>query len=321
MHILIVNRSPVPVFAYGGTERVIWDLARALTQMGHKVTFLVPEGSHCDFARVLVLDKKKPLKPQIPRDVDLVHFQFQPEFDLDTDFDMPYLMTEHGNYNKNVTRPLNTVFVSRDHAQRHHSEQFVYNGLNWDSYGAVDFIRARTHFHFLGKAAWRVKNVVGAIKVAQMAKVTLAVLGGSRLNLSRGFRFTFTPRAQFYGMVGGQQKFDLLNGSRGFIFPVMWEEPFGLAMIESLFFGAPVYGFPSGSLPEMIVPEVGYLSASRSLEDLAQVILDRGYDAKICHEYARDMFNSKRMALGYLETFEKILNGNKLNPIAPYLKK
>lgn len=33
-HIVIVNHAPVPVFAYGGTERVIWDLARALVEAG-----------------------------------------------------------------------------------------------------------------------------------------------------------------------------------------------------------------------------------------------------------------------------------------------
>ena len=34
MHILFVNRASIPVFAYGGTERVIWDLGQALVDMG-----------------------------------------------------------------------------------------------------------------------------------------------------------------------------------------------------------------------------------------------------------------------------------------------
>ena len=45
MHILIAHESPIPVTAYGGTERVIWDLARGLVARGHRVTFLVPDGS------------------------------------------------------------------------------------------------------------------------------------------------------------------------------------------------------------------------------------------------------------------------------------
>lgn len=42
MHILICNYSPVPVFAYGGTERVIWDLAKNLVLKGHEVSFWHP---------------------------------------------------------------------------------------------------------------------------------------------------------------------------------------------------------------------------------------------------------------------------------------
>ena len=38
MRILMVSRTKIPVFAYGGTERVIWDLGRALTTLGHEVT-------------------------------------------------------------------------------------------------------------------------------------------------------------------------------------------------------------------------------------------------------------------------------------------
>lgn len=136
MRILLVNRAKVPVFAYGGTERVIWSLARSLVDMGHEVAFLVPEGSRCDFAKVLHLDMRAPLKPQIPAGFDIVHFQSLPDFDPDADFDLPYLMTEHGNANKPpTTRFLNTVFVSRDHAERHNSTTFVHNGLDWDDYG------------------------------------------------------------------------------------------------------------------------------------------------------------------------------------------
>lgn len=179
MRILLINRAKVPVFAYGGIERVIWYLARALANMGHEITFLVPEGSHCDFAKALVLNKDAPLKPQIPKGFDIVHFQSLPDFNPDVDFDQPYIMTEHGNANKPpTTRYLNIVFISADHAKRHNSTAFVYNGLDWDDYGRVDFDLERSHFHFLGKASWPAKNVQGAIDVARDAGVTLAVLGG-----------------------------------------------------------------------------------------------------------------------------------------------
>ena len=50
MRVLLVSNSSIPVFAYGGTERVIWDLGQALGELGHEVTYLVAAGSSCPFA-------------------------------------------------------------------------------------------------------------------------------------------------------------------------------------------------------------------------------------------------------------------------------
>lgn len=75
MHVLLVNTTPIPVYAYGGTERVIWDLGKSLVKLGHKVSYLVPQGSHCDFARVLPIDTSQPWEKQIPADIDITHFK------------------------------------------------------------------------------------------------------------------------------------------------------------------------------------------------------------------------------------------------------
>ena len=65
MHILIVNNTSIPVTKYGGTERVIWWLGKQLVQMGHQVSYLVAAGSHCDFAKVYVLNSSTPFNKQI----------------------------------------------------------------------------------------------------------------------------------------------------------------------------------------------------------------------------------------------------------------
>ena len=87
MKILLINRSVIPVYAYGGTERVIWDLGFALSQLGHEITYLVAPGSQCDFAKVIYINPSIDLRNQIPDDIDIVHFQFKPDFNLDNDFD------------------------------------------------------------------------------------------------------------------------------------------------------------------------------------------------------------------------------------------
>jgi hypothetical protein len=316
MKILLVHQGlSIPVQSYGGTERVIWDLAKGLVELGHEVSFLVPQGSFCDFAQVICIDKSQAILSQIPRNTfDIVHSQFR--FDDEPDF--PYLVTEHGNTKSPLSLNLNTVFISRNHAERYGSKEFVYNGLDWSSYGPVDWSIPRLRYHFLGKGSWPVKNLKGAIQVARKANVELAVLGGSRLNLSRTFRFTPWRSIHFHGMVGGNLKFRLLNESKGMIFPVRWNEPFGLAVIESLYFGNPVFSTPYGALPELVQPQHGHLS--NSIAELAQAVQDMKFDVRACHQWAVTQFNHLEMAKGYLKKYQRVLDRERLNASQPVLK-
>lgn len=319
MHILIVNHGLIPVKLYGGTERVIWGLGKGLAEKGHKVSYLVKSGSTCPFAQVIPIDTSRPIVDQIPEAVDLVHFQFIP--DGIESVKKPYVITMHGNTNDATALSTNTIFVSKNHAERYGSAAYVHNGLDWSSYTKPDFKLKRKNFHFLGKASWRLKNVQGAIDtVIRVPKAHLRVLGGVRFNFSMGIRFTFNPRIHFEGMVGGSKKDRLLNQSKGLVFPVRWHEPFGLAIIESLYYGCPVFGTPYGSLPELVLPDVGFLSNDGSL--LSEAIKDTSpYAAKSCHEYVQDLFGYKQMATNYLIKYAQVLNGGFLNATEPKLQK
>lgn len=318
MHILIVNNTVVPVKLYGGTERVIWYLGKELVKLGHKVSFLVKQGSYSDFARVIFIDETKPIITQIPDDVDIVHFNFSP-IGIES-IKKPYIITMHGNLNDNRELDKNTVFVSKNHAERFGSEEFVHNGLDWEDYTKPSLDNKRNYFHFLGNAAWRIKNIKGSIDIINSSKKErLKVLGGKRFNFKMGLRFTFSPKISFYGMVGGEKKDKLLNGSKGLIFPVRWHEPFGLAIIESLYFGCPVFGTPYGSLPELVPPEFGVLSNNKNI--LIDAIKNsKDFSPIICHNYAYENFNSKKMALSYIDKYERVIFGETLNKTNPQLK-
>lgn len=317
MNITIVHYGTIPVRQYGGTERVIWYLGNELAKLGHNITYLVNEGSYSNFATVKFIDNKKHIWEQIPKHTDVVHFQEQPQNVQLAKH--PYIVTVHGNGNDDFKYNKNSVFVSKNHAKRYGSNSFVYNGLDWNDYSEPTF-KKENYFHFLGKAAWRVKNVKGAINVIKKTKKErIKILGGNRLNFTMGFRLTLSSRAYFCGMVGGDKKNNLLNKSKGLIFPVLWHEPFGLAIIESLFYGCPVFGTPYGSLPEIVTNEVGFLSNKE--QELAKAIENvSGFSQKKCNEYARTVFNSKNMAINYLKKYETVINGNCLNKVAPKLK-
>ena len=314
MNILLsIPDSKLPVLNYGGTQRVVWYLAKELHKMGHRVTLLAAPGSECSFADVVHYRQGVPIAEQIPQGIDILHCQ---NFVEESVADFPHVVTMHGN-TLGVKLDKNTVFVSRNHAERHGSGSYVYNGMDWDDYGTVDLGAQRDYFHFLGKAAWKVKNVKGAIDVAKaMPGARLKVLGGYRFNFKMGWRFTFSPRISFYGMVGGERKSSLLNGSKGLIFPVTWDEPFGLAITESLYFGAPVFGTPYGSLPELVNKEVGFLTDEQD-KMVTHIVNDYHYSPKVCHEYAVDEFNSRLMAERYVQKYEQVLNGKTLNNRCP----
>ena len=314
LHILLVINSKLPVIKYGGTDRVVWALGKELAGMGHRVSFLAGAGSVSDFAKVKVLNLNLPLANQIPEDVDLVHSFI----DIREELPKPFIFSQEGNSMQDRDFHINTCFVSRNHASRYGSERFVYNGMDLEEYGKPRFDLERKYLHFLGKAAWSVKNVKGCISIAREAGIPLRVLGGTRVNLKMGIRITLDLNVRFEGMVGGAHKNRLINGSKALLFPVLWNEPFGIALTESLYFGCPVFGTPYGSLPEIVTPEFGFLSNSRSelIHALENV---ESFDRKKCHEYACDTFSARKMTQDYLPLYEKVLNDETLNPTPPRL--
>ena len=118
-------------------------------------------------------------------------------------------------------------------------------------------------------------------------------------------------------MVGGNEKINFLQHSKGLVFPVRWDEPFGLAITESLYCGAPVFGTPYGSLPELVHDDVGFLTSNKA-EMISYLSGEHKFNPIVCHEYAGDMFNSKVMCDNYLLKYEKVMNGEKLNVVKPH---
>jgi glycosyltransferase involved in cell wall biosynthesis len=315
IHILIYCPVKIPAIHYGGIERVIWDLGKALHQQGYQITYLVKSGSYCDFAKVIHYNPSVDINQQIPDDVDLVHCHDivhpKPQ--------KPYLVTIHVNPGYKNTLDQQCVFISKNHAERHQSNAFVYNGLDWDNYPKPNFNSKRAYFHFLANAAWKVKNVKGAMEITKQANEKLEVLGGYRFNFKMGWRFTFDTHVRFRGMVNNVEKAKYIQQSKGLIFPVLWDEPFGLAIIESMYFGCPVFATPYGAIPELVNEETGFLSTS--VDDLAYAIKKSSdFDSIKIHHRAKDLFSANFMANQYLKYYERVLNGEALNENVPTLK-
>ncbi len=313
MKILLVDRGlPIPALKYGGTERVIWSLGKELVKLGHEITYLVPKGSKCSFAKILEYIPEKCIKDQIPKEIDIVHFNFP----VKEKIDVVNVTTLHG-YLKDDLLDINTIFISEKHAERHNGNYYIHHGLDWDEYKDYSN-QTKNYYHFLGKANWKVKNSVKAIDIAIKANEEIHILGGTKYNFrnfKRNFKNILNSRVFYHGMVGGNEKFKLMNESKGLIFPVRWHEPFGLAIIESLYYGCPVFGSKYGSLPEIISSDVGFLS--NETDEIINALKTNNFSSKLCNEYVVDIFNSRKMAEKYLKAYEVVLNGRTLNKKIP----
>jgi glycosyltransferase involved in cell wall biosynthesis len=302
MHIALYTHSRLPVRGYGGTQRVVVWLARALAQLGHRVTLLAPAGSRVPEANLIELDPREIRHPgfeltdHLPNTVDILHAHAP----LTNAPRLPHLFTLHGNLREGRTATSNTIFLSHDHARRHGGTAFVYNGVDPSEY--IIGAQKEAYDLFLGRLH-SVKGYRWALEGAKRAGTRLIVAGGWRLSLRR--------RLRFVGRVDGQRKTDLLAGAACLWMPALWDEPFGLTLVEAMLSGTPVLGTRRGALPEIVTDEVGALGDT--LEDLVRLrgrIEDR--DPMRCRRRAEQWFSHIRMAQEYVRMYQHYLATNTL---------
>jgi glycosyltransferase involved in cell wall biosynthesis len=93
---------------------------------------------------------------------------------------------------------------------------------------------------------------------------------------------------------------------------VRWEEPFGISLTEALVSGAYVVGTPYGSLPEIVTPEAGVLSAKA--DELVEAVKNpQRFSPAACRDRVlRGGFTHLDMARKYLGRYEQILTRGSL---------
>lgn len=298
MKILHIIPARFPILGYGGTERVAYYLGKAQAKMGHEVTYLCKPDSHLDFAKTIPLPAKfTDLTPLVPPGTDIVQLYATPWYKLD----FPFLVNVGGNGQPGEQFHPNTVFVSENHARRHNWTEFVYNGIDLAEYPLQ--AKKDDYALFLAKASWRVKNLAGAIRIAQSAHTLLRVAGG--------YAPFWKRRVKSHGEVGGKVKLNLLQNARVLLFPIIWEEPFGIAVIEALACGTPVVATPRGSMPEIITKECGFIG--NSFEELVDGVEKAGQiNPEECRQRVAENFTDIKMAEKYLKYYQSILSKGKL---------
>lgn len=319
MKILLFHPVHLPPADYGGVERVVLWLAQGLRDLGHSVWIAALEGSKLppgiELIPISPMEKSaEHLLGRLPEGVDIVHFQAPPEAAFLERSDVASVTTIHGNGKLGEVFPQNTVFLSRDHASRHQRKTYVYNGVDPSEF-RLSPKKKRSAPLFLSKTSWKVKNLRGAVRIAEHAGVGLTIAGGYR-PLDLWARSLFSAH-EWVGPVSGEFKARLLSEASALLFPVTWSEPFGLVMIEALLSGTPVVGSRMGSVPEILSDFGGIalepISRESSLDSWAQALRDvEKLDPALLRETAIQRFSHLRMAEAYLQVYKRVQNGESL---------
>ena len=302
MHVVQFQHTRVPALKYGGAQRIVVWLSQALVELGHDVTLLAGRGSNVPGVRVVEVEAEEVRRPgfdvhqYVPGEVDVMHYHGLVEHPPN----VPYVATLHGNLGPGGVAPPYVICVSENHARRHGTKSYVYNGVRLDEYefraekSDFDLFLARLH----SIKGWRV-----AVQAAKQERFRLVIAGGWRPTLSRWLKFV--------GEIGGEKKRELLAGARCLWMPVQWEDPCPVNVIEALASGTPVIATPRGSLPDLVGPDGGGIGAT--YEDLIAIrrrLAD--FDAHACRRRAERYFSHLRMARDYVRMYEGLLRDGTL---------
>jgi glycosyltransferase involved in cell wall biosynthesis len=324
----------VPPTGYGGIEWIVSLLADGLVDAGHDVT-LFASGDSRTKAKLAAVYSQAPSReigrtfPEIKHALSC--FARADEFDIINDHtgmlgctlgatvSTPVVHTVHGPLDgeageiyeliSKVAPQVGLISISMN--QRKPKEH-----LNWiaNCHNALDFSiyplrpHRRDYLLFLGRLSPD-KGAHRAIAVAIQTGVPLKIAGKMQDPKERAyFHELVEPHLvdgiEFLGEVTHGEKVELLQNARATLFPISWEEPFGLVMIESMACGTPVIATRWGAVPEVI--EHGrsgiivdhYSEMADALEEADKL------DPLELRKYVEEEFSPQRMVRDYVAAYE-----------------
>jgi glycosyltransferase involved in cell wall biosynthesis len=324
----------VPPKRYGGTELFVAHLARGLVGNGIKPIVYANGESHISGVEVRWIYKKADWPPKgefanqlkdinhsswavadAMRDCDLVHLNSGPGLTLSRFATVPWVYTVHHAADDSLREfyqcypYVHYVFISD--AQRRlipvPNSHTIHHGVDLNLYKVGN--GKREYLAFLGRIA-PVKGTHLAVEVAKRTGIPLKIAGEIQPIFRPYYEekikpFTDGKFIEYVGEVDLKQKNDLLGGAMAMLFPIQWQEPFGLVMIESMACGTPVIAVRNGSVPEVVKDGVsGFIC--NSVTHMVDSIKNLPLDTTVVREYAERYFSVDTMVNKYAVLYREL---------------
>jgi glycosyltransferase involved in cell wall biosynthesis len=325
---------PVPPVCYGGTELFIAHLAEGLNQLGHEAVVYANGESTVD-AETRWYYRKSMWPPtgnfaetlnevthtawairDASESCDVIHINNTFGLPYSRFVDTPFVCTIHHSHEQILSDfycqyPEAHYVTIGEHCQRLEPMprvRTIHHGINVAKYRFS--AKKKEYLSFLGRIV-PVKGVHTAIEVAKRTGIPLKIAGEVQPIFQDYFENKVKPHIdgkfiEFLGEADFKTKNELLANSMAMLFPVEWEEPFGLIMIEAMACGTPVLALSHGSVPEVVRDNVSGFVCS-SVDEMVQKVADLGklHPAAI-RQYTQEYFSVERMANSYLQLYSSI---------------
>jgi glycosyltransferase involved in cell wall biosynthesis len=331
---------PVPPSGYGGIELVVALLADGLVEAGHDVT-LFASGDSRSKAKLAYVYEEAPSQWIGRSHWELNHalacYAGADEFDVINDHtgpsgialsglvDTPTVHTVHGPMNGDAGRiyerlgqlVANLHLISISLNQRRPQPDLPWlancpNALDLSIYPCKP--HTGDYLLFLGRLSPD-KGCHRAIAVAMELELPLKIAGKMQEPKERAYFEEFVEPhlgmhgIEFLGEVSHGRKVELLQDARATVFPIEWEEPFGLVMIESMACGTPVIATNRGAVPEVIEDGRSGIIVEHYREMAEALERVDALEPLECRRYVEERFSPERMVDDYVAAYREAIVG------------
>jgi glycosyltransferase involved in cell wall biosynthesis len=324
----------IPPKKYGGTELFIAELAHGLQLQGVDVTVYTNGESTVDVpTRWLYPQGEWPLKHEVEaslkglnhfawaiqeatEEADIIHVNSAPGLSFSRFTDVPMVYTVHHAHDPYLSEFYQSYpdvsYVTISDFQREKLSmpvmQTIHHGINPSLYPVVE--KKQEYLSFLGRIA-PPKGTHLAIEIAKKSGIPLKIAGEIQPINKDYWETMVKPHVdgkfiEYVGEVGMEDKVELLGNSMAMLFPVQWDEPFGLVMIEAMACGTPVLSLPGGSVAEVVREGVSG-NVRDTAAELAKCARNLNIPARTVRGYMEDSFSVKRMTQDYISLYSEIL--------------